>query len=139
MEALTFDGVLLTGPIKCRDLSPLRDFAVRGSNRVFPGAAGQRSTTLVRDQLDRTFDWIVTGLTESDGTPYVDPATGVEQNLEFYRGLFTTGGLHAVSLSFAGSTFTASDVQVADYAQARTSWATATIITRLIVPSGQLT
>lgn len=138
MEALTFDSVLLTGPIKCRDLSPLRDFAVRGSNRIFPGAPGQRATTLVRDQLDRTFDWLVTGVTEPDGTPYVDLTAGLEANLEYYRTLFTTGGLHDISLSFAGSTFTG-ECQVADYAQVRTSSITATIITRLVIPSGQLT
>lgn len=142
-ELLTWDGEDLDGCIVCEDLAVLRNFATRGGNLVMPGANGSRPYAPVLDQLDTTLTFAVTGRFDSDGSPHADREVGVEQNLEHYRDLFTTGGdpdtgEHDISLSFAGSAFTGA-VQVWEYAQARTGPTTAKILVRVTVAAGALT
>lgn len=141
-EVLTWDSEELSGSIVCEDLAVLRSFATRGSNRTMPGAAGTRALAPVLDELDVTLAWAVTGRFDWNGSPYADPETGVEQNLEHYRSLFTTGadpdtGEHDISLAFAGSTFEAG-AQLRDYAQTRTGPTTARILTRLVIAAGEM-
>lgn len=142
-ETLTWDGEALSGPIVCEDLSLLRAFATRGGNRVMPGAAGRRALAPVRDQIDVTLVWSVTGrFAPLTGTPHDDREVGLEENLEHYRALFTSAGdaegEHAISLAFAGDSFTGG-AQLRDYAQARTGPETARILTRLTIAAGELT
>lgn len=141
-ETLTWDGEELSGCIEGEDLGLLRNYMTRGRNRVLPGAPGTRSLPPVMDELDVSLVWSVNGrFAPITGTPHADREVGVEQNLEHYRTLFTTGadpdGLHDVSLAYAGTTFEGA-AQLREYAQVRTGPTTARIITRLIVTAGQL-
>lgn len=140
-ETLTWDSEELSGPIECEDLGVLRNFVTRGSNLILPGAPGTLPIAPIQDELDVTLVWLVSGRFDPDGTPHVNQELGVEQNLEHYRDLFTTGadadGQHDISLAYAGATFEG-EAQLRDYAQARTGPGTARIITRLIVTAGQL-
>lgn len=141
-EVLNWDGEDLEGPIVCEDLAPLRSFATRGANTLLPGAPGTSPNAPLMDELDVTLTWFVSGRFDPAGTPNADQEIGVEENLEHYRTLFTTGqdpatGEHDIVLSFAASTFTAG-AQLRDYAQARTGPTTARIITRLIIAAGEL-
>lgn len=141
-ETLTWDSEELSGAIVCEDLGLLRAVMTRGANLVMPGAVGARPYAPTMDQLDVTLVWSVTGRFDSTGAPHENQETGVEQNLEHYRALFTTGadpatGEHDVSLSYAGTTYTGG-IQVWDYAQVRTGPTTARIVTRIVVAAGEL-
>ncbi len=141
-ETLTWDGEELSGCIVCDDLSPLRAFATRGSNTLYPGRSGRTPNPVRRDQLDVTLAWTVTGRFDPDGLPHADREVGVEQNLEHYRTLFTTGadpdtGEHDISLAYAASVFQGT-AQLREYAPVRTGPGTATIITRLSIAAGIL-
>lgn len=141
-ELLTWEGEALDGCIVSEDLSGLRSFMTRGSNRTFPGANGTRPLAPVLDELDTTLRFFVSGRFAPDGTPHADRQTGVEQNLEHYRTLFTTGadpdtGEHDIALDYAGTTYVGT-AQVRDYAAVRTGDTTATILLRLVVPAGEL-
>lgn len=138
-ESLTVDGELLSGPIKCEDLSLLRNFVRRGANRPLPRVTGRRtSSRLPIDELNETLTFKIDGMSEPDGTPYADPKEGVELNLEHYRALFEASVLHDVVLAFAGTTFSG-EVQIPDYAQQRTGPLSAIAIARFVVPAGSLT
>lgn len=138
-ELLTFDGELLAPlAIECEDLTGLRDFMMRGENRILPGAPGRRALDPVLDELDTTLTWKVRGRWRYDGDLQDDPIEGVAVNLEHYRALFFGGGGHTISLQYAGSVFTDSEVQVPNYAAARTGPFTATILTRFVIPPGEL-
>lgn len=143
MSSLTFDGVALTGPIKCEDLSVLRGAMFRGESRLLPGAPGRRFLQKRLDELAETLTWRVSGLTTPANVVNSDPVLGVEENLEYYRALFTSADALdptgvAVSLSFGGDTFTGT-AQVGDYAQQRTGPMSAVILTRLVIATGVLT
>jgi len=148
-EYLVFAGVALlephpgSGPIVAEDLTPLRNFARRGENRVLPGAPGRSSLPHLRDELNVTITWEVKGMRLHTGDPAPDPVVGVETNLEFYRSLFFDDGdaqtEHPVELhEYAGSTF-AGALQVIDYAGVRTGPMTGTILTLFRIASGELT
>ena len=73
-QLLIFDSVPLEGPITAEELDPLRNLAYRWSNRMFPGAVGQRPLEPVPDQLVETLSWTVTGRFDPDGVPHADRA-----------------------------------------------------------------
>lgn len=142
-EVLTWDGEELSGAITSEDLVPLRSWMSRGSNLIMDGADGQRPYRPIRDQLDVSIVWSVTGRFDHDGTPHAQRDVGAEINQEFYRALFTEGGdavtgEHEVSLAYAGTTFEGL-AQCRDYAAVRTGPETYQIVTRLIVATGELT
>lgn len=137
-ESLTVDAELLTGGIKCDDLSGLRNYMRRGANRRFPNTDGSRaSTQLLLDELDETLTFRVNGLKDWLGATNADPALGLETNLNHYRGLFAPVVIHDIDLAFGGSTFSG-EAQTPDYAQQRTGPFTALVIVRFIVPAGVL-
>lgn len=141
-ETLTWDGEELSGPITCEDLGLLRRFVTRGANLTMNGAAGTRPYAPIRDELDVTLVWSVDGRFDPDGNPHADREVGVEQNLEHYRTLFTTGadpltGEHDILLAYAGQTYEAG-AQLREIAPVRTGPTTARLVTRLIVADGQL-
>lgn len=138
MVAISIDAEALNPPaIKCDDPTVLRNFVRRGENRVMPGADGRRRTALVLDQLDETLTFKVTGLTTPAGTPNVDMIVGVEENLEHYRTLFLPDIAHAISLTYAGDTFTG-EAQIPESAQVRTGSFSAVIVARFVIYAGQL-
>ena len=142
-ELLVFDGESLEGPIACEDLGLLRSVTMRGENLVIDGVAGTQPFALLPHELNETLTWFVTGLTDWTGSVNADPETGVEENMEHYRALFTSGGdsetgLHTVALHYAGTVFVGG-MQVAEYAQTRTGHKTATLLTRVRIPATELT
>lgn len=141
-EVLTWDGEELSGPITAEDLGLLRAYMTRGGNVTMNGAPGTRPYAPIMDQLDVTLVWSVTGRFDPDGDPHANQELGVEQNLEHYRTLFTTGGdaltgEHDIILAYAGGTYEGG-AQLWDYAQIRTGPGTARIVTRLVVAAGEL-
>lgn len=142
-EVLTWDSEALEGAITAEDLAPLRNFATRGDNLTMPGAAGVRPYAPVRDQLDVSIVWVVTGRFDHTGAPNSDSELGAEVNQEHYRTLFTTGGdavtgEHEITLTFAGTTFDGL-AQCREYAAVRTGPTTFQIVTRLVIADGELT
>lgn len=138
MVAISIDTEALAWPpIKCDDPAVLRNFVRRGQNRIMPGATGTRRVTLILDQLDETLTFKVSGLTTSAGTPNADMVTGLEENLEHYRTLFLPDIAHAVSLSYAGDTFTG-EAQIPESAQVRTGPLSAVIVARFVITAGEL-
>lgn len=141
-ELLVFDGEELNGPIAAEDLSVLRAATFRGRNGLRPYVAGSVPRKRWLDGLDQTIVFSVTARTDPDGTPHTDREVGLEQNLEHYRTLFTTGGdddtsEHEVELHYAGTVF-AGMLQVDDYASVRTGPETARIVLRVAVAGGEL-
>lgn len=141
-ETLTWNTEELSGPIVCEDLGLLRNFVTRGRNRTLPRAPGTRGLAPLRDELDVTLTWVVTGRFDPDGDPHTDQELGAEQNAEHYRGVFTAPGdpdtgETDISLAYAGSTYEGT-AQLREYAQARTGPGTFRILTRLIVTAGEL-
>ena len=141
-EHLIFNNVTLDGPIAAEDLSQLRAVLKRGANDTLPYVDGDVSLPTRIAALDVTLTWFVTGRTDPNGTPYGDWEVGVEQNVEFYRTLFTTGadvetGEHEIDLHRAGSVFTGF-AQVKAFSAIRTGPSTQTLVTRMIVAAGEL-
>lgn len=140
-EYLIFDGVTLDGPIECEDLGVLRNFVTRGRNRTLPRAPGKRALVLVMDEIEETLVWFVKGTPSVTDVPQ-DPIEGLVANREFYRNLFTSGGSavseHDIELHMEDFVFDGT-LQVVEYAQPRTGPQTATLMTLVRVPSGELT
>lgn len=138
-EYLIFDGVTLDGPIECEDLGVLRNLIHRGRNSLLPGAPGRRALPLLLDELEETLVWYLHGTPSVTDIPQ-DPIEGLTANREFYRNLFTSGGptkehdieLHLDDFVFDGT------IQVVEYAQPRTGPQTATLLTLVRVPAGEL-
>jgi hypothetical protein len=65
--------------------------AVRGENRVMPGATGRRALPKRADETTRTLTLAIYGFQRWDGEPYPDPVAGLWENL----GHFTTNVIDA--------------------------------------------
>lgn len=128
---------------RAKDLLQLMGRSDRGNNRVMPGAEGQRALRGVMDQIDEPVTWYVDGRTKWDGTAHSSAASGLIQNLNYYRAAFfdqadATTGLVAGTLTLANGTVTA-NIQVRDWDQVWTGPMSATVVTRIVVPDGEWT
>lgn len=128
---------------KARDLLQLMGRSNRGSNRVMPGAEGQRATRGVLDQIDEPVTWYVNGRRDWAGTINADIGSGLIANLNYYRSAFfdqhsPTTGMVAGTLTLPNGTVTA-NIQVWDWDQVWTGPMSATVVTRIVVPAGEWT
>ena len=128
---------------KAVDLIPLLGSESRGSNRVLPGAFGQRPLTPVRDQVDVAVTWYADARYNPGGT-LIGPGTGnLYTVLAYYKSAFlnqanaTTGNV-AGTLTLANGTVTA-NMQVWDWSPVWSGPMSATVVTRIVVPDGQWT
>lgn len=124
------------------DLVPLLGRSSRGNNLPFPTAVGQRPYAPLRDQLDVTIQWYAIGRTNQGGTAQ-SPGTGLYENLEYYKAAFLgqgngSTGLTAATLYLQNGTLT-SNIQVWDWSPYWTGPMTATVTTRIVVPTGEWT
>lgn len=147
---MTSDSYLTIGTVVCnqdafraKDLLPLMGETSRGSNRILPRAVGQRGLRRTRDQIDEAITWYVDGRRDPGGTVYASPASGLIQNLNYYRNAFfdqanASTGLVGGTLTLANGTVTA-NIQVWDWDQVWTGPMSATVVTRIVVPAGEWT
>lgn len=63
----------------------LNDAGLRGSDRVLPGASGQRGLKRVRDVAVYTFGFEVWGERDVDGTAAADPARKLIQHMDYLK------------------------------------------------------
>lgn len=116
---LTIGGVSLNGPAwDVPDLSGLWiSGAVRGSDRVIPGAAGVLPFRRRRTVTEVTLEMIVVGMVDSAGLAYDDALQGLELNLEALRSgvvepTNTGNGTRAATLTLPSGDTRAADVHV---------------------------
>jgi hypothetical protein len=141
-QYLVFDTIPLTGPIVPEELDPLRNLAYRWENLTMHGAEGTRPYAPIPDQLVEMITWKVTGRFDPAGTPHADREQGVEENLEYYRALFTAPGdagtgEHDLELHYAGTVY-AGLCQVVNYGQSRTGPESGVIVTQFVIAATEL-
>lgn len=127
---------------KPQDLLPLLGRSTRGSNRLLPKATGRRAKINRRDELDVTLTWFVNGRKNPGGT-ITAAGTGLLDNLAYYKAAFfnqadASTGLTAGTLILENGTLQA-DLQVRDWSAYWTGPLSATVATRIVVPSGEWT
>jgi hypothetical protein len=139
---LTLDSEALSGrAFRARDLLPLLGQTTRGSNAVLPGATGRRALAPVIDEIDVAIEWVVNGLYDEDDLPHSTPAEGLAANLDYFRALFmesgdTTTGLIDASVTLPGVVLNSSIQCLSWDPQWNRTRYTASVLTRLVVPSG---
>lgn len=116
---LTIDGLSLNGPAwDVPDLSPLWvSGAIRGDDRLIPGAAGVIAYPRRRTVTEVDLDMIITGDVDQSGDDYPDAVEGLEANLEVLRATIvepvTTGtGTRSATLTMPSGASRTGDVHV---------------------------
>ena len=139
---LTVNSEAISGrAFRARDLSILLGKSHRGSNRVLPGATGQRPLAGVIDEIDVAVEWVVDGLYDYTNAAHSNIDQGLSLNITHYRALFmdngnATTGLVAATLTLPDATKSAS-IQCRSFDVAwNGGMRSAKVMTRIIVPAG---
>lgn len=139
---LTVNSEAISGrAFRARDLSVLLGKSHRGSNRVLPGAAGQRPLAGVVDQIDVAVEWVVDGMYDYTNAVHTDVTKGRALNIAHYKALFMDNG--AAGTGLVAATLTQPDATLSASIQCRSfdvAWNSglysARVVTRIIVPAG---
>lgn len=126
------------------DLLPLRAVATRGSNTPIPGIAGVVPNPRRTTEIDAVVEWRVRGSWTPNGAEHPDPVAGLDANLDYYAGLLFAAvdpatGLTAAKYHLADGRVYKTELQPVAWDAQRTGPASASVLTRLIIPSGAWT
>lgn len=142
-EWLEIDGETTATPaIKHHDLDPLLSQEDRDDNDTVPYLHGRNAFIGWREQVDEIITWHINGFRDPDGVTIANPLDGLEENIEYYRALFRddvdAAGRKPIELH-KGAVVYEGLMQCRRWRPIRTSPGTADVITRLVIPAGQLT